>query len=68
MGCSFFARKVGLLGRLLYSRRLDEIRDFIDTGKVNPVLDRTFPLEDLSQAHEFVAGGHKRGGVAITVS
>jgi NADPH:quinone reductase-like Zn-dependent oxidoreductase len=51
----------------LYSRRLDDIRDFIDSGKVKPVLDKTYPLEEIQQAHEFVAGGHKRGGVAITV-
>lgn len=51
----------------LYSRRLDDIRDFIDKGKVKPVLDKIYPLEEIRQAHEFVAGGHKRGGVAITV-
>jgi NADPH:quinone reductase-like Zn-dependent oxidoreductase len=51
----------------LDSRRLDDIRDFIDSGKVKPVLDKTYPLEEIRIAHEFVAGGHKRGGVAITV-
>jgi NADPH:quinone reductase-like Zn-dependent oxidoreductase len=51
----------------LDSRRLDDIREFIDAGNVKPVLDKTYPLEEIRQAHEYVGGCHKRGGVAITV-
>lgn len=51
----------------LYSGRLDDIREFIESGKVKPILDKTYLLEDIRQAHEFVASGHKRGGVAIAV-
>lgn len=51
----------------LYSGRLDDIREFIESGKVKPILDKTYLIEDIRQAHEFVASGHKRGGVAIAV-
>jgi NADPH:quinone reductase-like Zn-dependent oxidoreductase len=53
---------------LLDSRRLDSIRELVEAGHIKPVLDRCYPLEGIVDAHRYVAGGHKRGGVAVTVA
>jgi NADPH:quinone reductase-like Zn-dependent oxidoreductase len=37
------------------------------TGQVRAVIDRSFPLERIVDAHRLVDTGHKRGSVVITV-
>ena len=51
----------------LDSGRLAVLKDLIDSGHVNPVIDRCYPLEKIVEAHRYVGEGHKKGGVAITI-
>ena len=37
------------------------------TGAIRPVIDRTYALDDIVDAHRYVDNGHKRGNVVITV-
>lgn len=53
---------------LLDSKRLDRMRDLVEAGHIRPYLDRCYPLEEIVEAHRYVGGGHKRGGVAVTVA
>jgi NADPH:quinone reductase-like Zn-dependent oxidoreductase len=46
---------------------LDALRDLIEAGKVTPVIDRAYPLEEARAAIDHVSAGHARGKVAITV-
>ena len=58
------------LGRFLVSMNhadLVVLKDLIETGKVRPLLDRTYPLSDTAQAMDHVGLGHAQGKVAITV-
>ncbi|MEI8333318.1 MAG: NAD(P)-dependent alcohol dehydrogenase [Chloroflexota bacterium] len=36
-------------------------------GGIRPVIDRTYALDDIVDAHRYVDDGHKRGNVVITV-
>ena len=38
------------------------------TGEIRPVIDRTYALDDICDAHAYVDKGHKRGNVVITVA
>jgi NADPH:quinone reductase-like Zn-dependent oxidoreductase len=51
----------------LDSGRLARLGGLIEAGHIKPVVDRCYPLEEIAEAHRYVQGGHKRGGVAITV-
>ena len=51
----------------LSSSRLDRIRELIEQGRISPVSDRSFSLDQIVEAHEYVERGHKKGNVAITV-
>jgi NADPH:quinone reductase-like Zn-dependent oxidoreductase len=37
-------------------------------GEIAPVIDRTYALHDIVEAHRYVDNGHKRGNVVITVT
>ena len=44
------------------------LRQFIEAGKVTPVIDRTYPLGETPQAISYVGEGHARGKVVVTVN
>lgn len=45
---------------------LDALTELIDGGAVTPVVDRTFPLVDIREAIEYLAGRHARGKIIVT--
>ena len=46
---------------------LQYIKELIETGKVRPVIDRSFPLEQMAEAHRYAETEQKIGNIAITV-
>ena len=37
-------------------------------GEIRPVIDRTYALDDIAEAHRYVDNGHKRGNVVVAVT
>ena len=42
--------------------------ELASTGEIRPVIDCTYALDDIVEAHRYVDIGHKRGNVVITVA
>jgi NADPH:quinone reductase-like Zn-dependent oxidoreductase len=43
------------------------MKELLDTGKVRPVIDRRYPLNDVPEAIRYVEEGHAQGKIVITV-
>ena len=43
------------------------LKELIETGKVRPVIDRTYPLSETAEAMRYLEEGHARAKIVITV-
>jgi NADPH:quinone reductase-like Zn-dependent oxidoreductase len=43
------------------------IRDVLQSGKLKPIIDRTFRLDDIVEAHRYMESNRQRGKIVVTV-
>jgi NADPH:quinone reductase-like Zn-dependent oxidoreductase len=63
----FVGQKLGGLNSKVKQEDLVALTELIDAGRVTPVIDRTYPLIEAPDAIRYLAEGHARGKVVITV-
>jgi len=64
----FMSQKMDMMMAELNKKDLTILGDLMQSGKVTPVIDRTYPLSQIADAIRYLEQGHARGKVVITVS
>jgi len=60
-------KKIGILAWHPSTSDLDHMRELFEAGKVVPVIDRLYPLDDAAEALRYLGEGHAKGKVIITL-
>jgi NADPH:quinone reductase-like Zn-dependent oxidoreductase len=64
----FISQKMGMMMAQGNKDDLNILADLMQSGKVTPVIDRTYPLSEIREAVRYLEAGHARGKVIITVA
>jgi NADPH:quinone reductase-like Zn-dependent oxidoreductase len=63
----FVGQKLGTFISKENHEDLIALKELIESGKVAPVIDRTYPLSEVPEAVRYLEEGHAQGKVVITV-
>jgi len=63
----FVSQKLGGLVSTETAEDLVVLKELIEAGKVTPVIEKTYPLGEAPEAIRYLAEGHARGKVVVTV-
>ncbi len=61
------SKKMGALSSKPNQKDLAFLKELLEAGKVVPVIDRRYPLNEVPEALRYLEKGHARGKVVITV-
>jgi NADPH:quinone reductase-like Zn-dependent oxidoreductase len=63
----FVGQKLGTFVASENHEDLLVLKELIESGKITPVIDKTYPLSEVPEAIRYLAEGHARGKVVISV-
>ena len=65
---SRFGKKQAVFGIAEGPGNLHLLKEILESNELRAVVDRTYPFEEIAEAHAYAEEGHKVGSVAISVS
>jgi NADPH:quinone reductase-like Zn-dependent oxidoreductase len=49
------------------AKDLDFLRKLIEAGKLIPIIEKTYPLNEIVEAHRHIEGGHTKGKIVVEI-
>lgn len=65
---SIGGRKMRFLAAKQSPKDLEFIIKLVETGKIKPIIDRVYPLQQTAEAIKYLSQGHARGKVLIAIN
>ncbi|HNA90499.1 MAG TPA: zinc-binding dehydrogenase, partial [Anaerolineales bacterium] len=64
-----FSKHLSIIGSTMSPMQdFHEVMDIVFTGKLDPIIDKTFPLKDAAAAHERLWQGENFGKITLDIS
>jgi NADPH:quinone reductase-like Zn-dependent oxidoreductase len=63
----FGSRKAVFFVAKFNSADMQVLRELLEAGKVTPVIDRRYPLNEVADAFRYLGEGHAQGKVVVTI-
>ena len=64
----FISQKMSMMLAEINKKDLQTLAEMMQSGKVKPVIDRTYPFNQIADAIRYLEKGHARGKVVVTVN
>jgi NADPH:quinone reductase-like Zn-dependent oxidoreductase len=62
-----FRKKTNFMIPKFYKKDLTFLKELVESNKILPVIDKSYPLDEVTEAIRYLEKGHARGKVVITV-
>lgn len=63
----FMGRKLRIESSEQTREEMTELKKLLDEGKLKPVIDKQYPLEEAAEAHRYADSGKKKGNIVLSV-
>ena len=63
----FVRQRIAILATAPSGPHLETLREYAETGRLTPAIDRTYPLHDVPEAIRYLEEEHARAKVVITI-
>ena len=63
----FVRQKLGFFISKERPEDLEELRKLLEAGAIRPVVDKTFPLEEVPAAIQYLRDGRARGKIVVVI-
>jgi NADPH:quinone reductase-like Zn-dependent oxidoreductase len=50
------------------AKALNTLKSIVEEGLLKAVIDRSYPLDQIVEAHQYADQGHKKGNLIITIN
>ena len=66
LASKFVSQRLTMLTSKERGEDFEALRELIEAGKVTPVIDRIYPLNEAPEAVRYLQEGHARGKIVLT--
>lgn len=63
----FLKKRLTIQAASQTNKELESLKDAVECGQIKPIIDKTFLLEEITEAHIYADSGSKKGNISIKI-